>query len=487
MIEKGKNQLVLNNLKIILILNIILVLTSSALAQIITVKDQKTGEPIALAQIKSEAPKALAITNEKGQADISAFKGATEITISRLGYVSLVTSFAELEKLNFEVTMTPTPFEVHDIVVSASRWRQTTNEIPIRVFTISPTQVALESPQTTADLLGISGKVFIQKSQQAGGSPMFRGFATYRLLYSVDGVRMNNAIFRGGNIQQVISLDPLAIENTEIFFGPGSLVYGSDAIGGVMCFQTIVPKFSLTNEPLITGQAVARFSSANKEKTGHFDVNVGWKKWAFVSSISYFDFDHLRQGSHGPNDYLKPFYVERIDGVDRVITQSDPKLQIPSAYSQMNLMQKIRFQPTPAWDWQYGFHYSETSPYGRYDRHCRLRKGLPRYAEWDYGPQKWMMNTLQLTHEDETAIYNKFSLRLAHQFFEESRIDRDLNDAIRRHRLEEVNAYSINLDWLKSIGLSNPLFYGFEYVFNDVSSTGIDENIITKKSSPGPS
>ncbi len=107
---------------------------------------------------------------------------------------------------------------------------------------------------------------------------MFRGFATNRLLYSVDGVRMNNAIFRGGNIQQVISLDPFAIENTEIFFGPGSLVYGSDAIGGVMSFQTIVPKFSLTNEPLITGQAVARLSSANKEKTGHFDINVGWKK-----------------------------------------------------------------------------------------------------------------------------------------------------------------------------------------------------------------
>lgn len=74
---------------------------------------------------------------------------------------------------------------------------------------------------------------------------MIRGFATSRLLYSVDGVRMNTAIFRSGNIQNVISLDPFAMENTEVLFGPGSVIYGSDAIGGVMSFQTLTPQFSL--------------------------------------------------------------------------------------------------------------------------------------------------------------------------------------------------------------------------------------------------
>ncbi len=63
------------------------------------------------------------------------------------------------------------------------------------------------------------------------------GLQRSRLLYAVDGIRMNTAIFRGGNIQNVISLDGFAIENTEIVFGPGSLLYGSDAIGGVMSFR----------------------------------------------------------------------------------------------------------------------------------------------------------------------------------------------------------------------------------------------------------
>jgi len=186
--------------KAIFILGLIAFLSSAALGQIIKIKDQKTGEPVPYALIKSESLKLSVKTNERGLADISGFRGATDITISRLGYLTLVTSFAEIEKFSFEIELRPAPFEVHEIVVSASRWQQTSNEVPIRIFTISPFQVALENPQTTADLLGTSGKVFIQKSQQAGGSPIFRGFATYRLLYSVDGIRMNNAIFRGGGV-----------------------------------------------------------------------------------------------------------------------------------------------------------------------------------------------------------------------------------------------------------------------------------------------
>lgn len=80
--------------------------------------------------------------------------------------------------------------------------------------------VAFFNPQTTADLLELADGVAVQKSQLGGGSPMIRGMVTNRLLYSVDGVRMNTAIFRSGNLQNVISLDPFAHESTEVLFGP---------------------------------------------------------------------------------------------------------------------------------------------------------------------------------------------------------------------------------------------------------------------------
>lgn len=455
-------------------------------AQTLTVVDQSTQEPLYMVSIGSPQLNASATTNDEGRADVSKLKGAEDIQIKYIGFESISTSFSELEENEFRVQMRQRAISLNQVVVSATRWRQETSDIPSKIVQISAEQVALQNPQTAADLLGSSGNVFIQKSQQGGGSPMIRGFSTNRLIYTVDGVRMNTAIFRGGNIQNVISLDPFAIENTEVLFGPGSVIYGSDAVGGVMSFQTLTPQLSTTDDPEVSGKAVARYASANSEKTGHFDVNVGWEKWAMTTSISSFDFDHLRQGAHGPDDYIKPFYVERQDSTDVVITQEDSLLQIPSAYSQINLMQRIRFKPNENWDFQYGFHYSETSGYGRYDRHNRRSNGTARYAEWNYGPQKWMMNNLSITHEASNGAYNQVTLRLAHQLFKESRIERSFNSSNRTIRSEEVQAYSANLDFVKSLGEKNTLYYGVEYVLNDVQSSGIDKDISTGMEMRGP-
>lgn len=458
-----------------------------AKSQVINVKDHETGEPIEAATLISETPRAFATTNANGQADITAFKGAEKIQIRSLGYKPLTKSYSQLQESNFEIELEQSSLNLDQVVVSATRWRQTSPNVPSKIVTISPKEVALQNPQTAADLLGVSGKVFIQKSQQGGGSPMIRGFATNRLIYTIDGVRMNTAIFRGGNLQNVINLDPFAIENTEVLFGPGSVIYGSDAIGGVMSFQTLTPQLSLTGDPLITGKAVTRYSSANNEKTGHIDVNIGWKKWALVTSFSSWDFGHLRQGSNGPDDYIKNIYPQRQDSMDVVITQDDPLLQIPSAYSQINLMQKVRFKPNEKWDFQYGFHYSETSPYGRYDRHNRYRNGTIRYAEWNYGPQSWMMNNLNVTHAGNNAVYDQMSLQLAQQSFEESRIDRSLNADERNTQTQNVEAYSVNLDFTKSTGSNSTLYYGVEYVLNDVTSDGTLTNITTGLDQNGPS
>jgi hemoglobin/transferrin/lactoferrin receptor protein len=473
-------------MKKILLLWVMGVMCLWAQAQTITLRDKESGRPLEGATLISDNPRAFTTTNATGKADISAFAGSKKIQIQFMGYKTLTTSYDNLQQADFVAELEPARFNLDEIVVAGTRWRQAALEQPAKIATITPQEEALQNPQTAADLLGISGKVFIQKSQQAGGSPMIRGFATNRLIYSVDGVRMNSAIFRSGNIQNVINLDPFAIENTEVLFGPGSVIYGSDAIGGVMSFQTLTPQLSHSDEPLVTGKAVMRTSSANKEKTGHFDVGIGWKKWALVTSFSSWDFDHLKQGSKGPSDYIKSIFPQRIDSVDRVVTQTDPLLQIPSAYSQINLMQKVRFQPNAQWNIQYGFHFSETSTYGRYDRHNRFRNGTIRYAEWDYGPQRWMMNNLSISHGAQNALYDQLSLRLAYQQFEESRIERTLNRNNRSTTIEEVEAYSVNLDLIKTIGTRKTFYYGVEYVTNDVTSTGIATNIKTGISQTGP-
>lgn len=378
--------------------------------------------------------------------------------------------------------------ELSEVIISANRWKQNSKEVPQKVSVITTRNVAFHNPQTAADLLTLSGKVFLQKSQQGGGSPMIRGFATNRLVYAVDGVRMNTAIFRGGNIQNVISLDPFATESTEIVFGPGSVMYGSDAIGGVMSFQTLSPQFTASKKTTVSGIAVSRFSTANNEKTGHFDVNVGWSKWASVTSISSNDFGDLKMGTRGPEDYLRPFYVQRQNGVDVVVTNEDPLVQKPTAYSQINVMQKLRYKPSEKWDFQYGLHFSETSSYYRYDRHIQYTSlGLPRYGVFNYGPQKWTMSNLNVTHQSNSGFFDEIVLRLAHQFFEESRVSRNINSPNKAIRTEKVNAYSINIDFSKTLALNNKIYYGVEYVRNEINSTGINQNIVAGTSQEGPS
>jgi len=208
-------------MKFIYLLWLFLGVCGIAQAQTITVKNQETNEPIEFATLYNEDTKVFIVTNSLGEADISALRDADKIEIRSLGYKTLVISFAQLQSESFKIFLATSNLNLEEVVVSGTRWRQTTNEIPSKIFLISPTEVAFQNPQTAADLLNITGKVYVQKSQQGGGSPMIRGFATNRLLYTVDGVRMNTAIFRAGNIQNVISIDPFATENAEVLFGPG--------------------------------------------------------------------------------------------------------------------------------------------------------------------------------------------------------------------------------------------------------------------------
>lgn len=455
-------------------------------AQVVTIKNKGDQQGVENAIIVSDNSSTALYTNNLGQADIIIFKDASIIQISAEGLKTIVTSYSKLAGLNFIVLMETTGVELDEVVVSANKWAQASKDIPTKISVISVKDIALQNPQTAADLLGSSGEVFIQKSQQGGGSPMIRGFSTNRLLYSIDGVRMNTAIFRGGNLQNVISLDPFATEKAEVFFGPGSVIYGSDAIGGVMSFKTLTPQLSYSDTNIIAGKAVTRYSSANNEKTVHFDINVGWKKWSILTSLTSNDFDDLKMGSHGPSEYLRPFYVQRQDSVDVVVTNEDPRIQRPSSYSQINMMQKIRFKPNDKWDIQYGFHYSETSDYARYDRHIRYKNGLPRYGEWSYGPQKWMMNNLTIDHNGENKLYDRMSIRIAQQYFEESRIDRNINADGRHIRIEKVDAYSLNIDFTKKLTKKHKLFYGVEGVQNIVKSIGVDEDIATNVKAVGP-
>ncbi len=412
------------------------------------------------------------ITNFRGEADLKEFSDNEIIYFKHLSHVLKSLTKREIVKSK-KVFLVSNTQGLEEIVISASKFQQNKRDIPQKIVSIDAKNIQFTNPQTSADLLENSGRVYIQKSQLGGGSPIIRGFSTNRLLLTVDGVRMNNAIFRGGNLQNVISIDPFSIQNTEVTLGSGSVIYGSDAIGGVMSFYTKKPKLSYTDSLMFSGNTVVRYASASNERTGHFDFNLGYKKWAFISSGTYTNFDDLRMGNHGPDDYLRPEFALATANGDVIIQNNDPLVQKFSGYNQVNLMQKAHYEPYEDLSFDLGLHYTTTSDIPRYDRLNSYRNGLLRSAEWNYGPQQWFMSNLQVTKlSSKSNLYNKIKATIAYQNFKESRIDRDYQSSVRHSREEAVDAYSFNLDLEKRVSTKTQFFYGAEYVYNKVRSTG---------------
>ncbi len=454
-----------------------------AYTQQVIVLDIDSGSPIVNVAIFNADKSKTSVTDFDGRFDISIFRPNERLSIKHISYETFKTTKAQLARKGNTVYLSLKPSELDEVVLSVSKWEQQRKDIPQKIATIDAKSIVFTNPQTSADLLQNSGKVFVQKSQLGGGSPLIRGFSTNRLLLSVDGVRMNNAIFRGGNVQNIISIDPFTVKNTEVIFGPGSVIYGSDAIGGVMNFFTKTPRFSYTDSLTISGNTSYRFASANTENTIHADVNLGHTTWASFTSFTYNSFDHLRMGEHGRDSYLRDNFVVRENGQDVLVTNEDPKLQVGSGYDQVNFLQKVRYRPNANWNYDLGLYYSETSDYGRYDRLIRPNNagdGL-RSAEWFYGPQKWFMGNLQVTKQGKGKFYDAVKLTTAYQFFEESRNTRNFQNTIRNTTTETVDALSLNLDFEnKKIG-DLQLYYGAEYVFNKVGSIGQNRNIETNE------
>ncbi|MCK5838657.1 MAG: TonB-dependent receptor, partial [Bacteroidales bacterium] len=190
-------------------------------------------------------------------------------------------------------------------------------------------------------------------------------------------------------------------------------------------------------------------------------------------------FDDLRMGRHNHDEYQRLQYVETNNGNDTILENDNPNSQLFSGYNQYNLMQKVRFRPNDKIDVEYGFHYSNTSDIPRYDRLTQYSDTTLKYATWYYGPQRWMLNALNVKISDTNSFFDKVKLTAAYQNYEESRHDRKLHKYSINERFENVNVYSLNLDFDKSLKTTSHFFYGIEFFFNTNKSTAHEKDIFT--------
>ena len=179
----------------------LLLLPLAMLAQRVKVVDAASSDPIPSVQIMDAEHSIMVTTNVDGVADVSGFSGKDSIYFQHISFKPKKFSIKQANKDLYTVKMEMRTLVHDEFVIGASRFRENRSDIPQSIESISTKAIEFESSQTTADLLENSPAVFVQKSQMGGGSPIIRGFEANKVLLVVDGLRMNNAIYRSGHLQ----------------------------------------------------------------------------------------------------------------------------------------------------------------------------------------------------------------------------------------------------------------------------------------------
>ncbi len=373
-----------------------------------------------------------------------------------------------------------------EVIVSANKIPEQRRSVAQQIKVIPTVFIQNINAQTTADLLQHSGMVAMQRSQQGGGSPMLRGFEASRVLLMIDGVRMNNLIYRAGHHQNAITTDNSVLDHAEILFGPSSTVYGSDALGGVVHLYTRNPELAQGKDFSFLGNAFTRFGSVNNEQTGHLDFSLSGKKNGSLTSFTYSHFDDLRMGkkinpSLGSDFGLRPFFAQlKADNSgDTLMANSNKYVQRSSGYKQYDFLQKFLFKPSDRIEHLLNFQFSTSSNIPRYDRLTDPQGNGLKYAEWYYGPQKRLLAAYQFKLKNVGAFADALTSTASFQSIEESRHDRRFNSNNLNHRIENVKVLALSIDLEKNMA-AHKLRYGFDSQFNSLSSTAHRENISTK-------
>jgi hemoglobin/transferrin/lactoferrin receptor protein len=189
------------------------------------------------------------------------------------------------------------------VVFVGQRVETVVNDRPEAISVLDTRQLNALSPMNMPDAMSAMPGVFMQKTNQGGGSPFVRGLTGYHTLILVDGIRLNNAIFRSGPNQYLNTVDPLMLSQVEVLRGPGSVQYGTDAIGGAIYLRSADPQFS-EGRMQLRGEVYGKWMSHQMEKTGRAQIQLSSPKTAVIAGITRKDFGNIVAGGDlGKLDY----------------------------------------------------------------------------------------------------------------------------------------------------------------------------------------
>ena len=253
------------------------------------------------------------------------------------------------------------------VVVTAARQEQAEARTARSVSVVDADELHVRQPRSTPEALEDLAGVLLQKTNHGAGAPYVRGLIGNQVLLLVDGIRLNNSTYRYGPNQYLASVDPYLLRQVEVVRGPGAVLFGSDAIGGVVNLLTTAPAFS-EEGLLVRAQVEAKLVSSGMEQAGRVAAAVGGRRVALRAGVTLQSFGDLVAGG--------ALGTERPSGYDHGALDAAALLRVAARQTVSLNVQFDRQPDVPRWDQvaQRGYEVYQFAPQER----------VLAYSRWQY-------------------------------------------------------------------------------------------------------
>ena len=342
-----------------------------------------------------------------------------------------------------------------EMVITATRVERQVFETPHAVSILDDQAVAESNAAKTPDFLTGTTGVLIQKTNAGGGSPYIRGLIGKQVLIMVDGVRLNNSFYRFGPHQYLNTIDPNIIERIEIVRGPGSVLYGSDALGGVINVIT-KRRSNFAHTTALEGLLQLQAQSADTQFGGRAQVEGNWGTLGLVGGVSGKRFDDLRGGG----------------GVGT---------QVPTGYDEGALDLKLNYKWNDSSELIFAHQFSR-----QYDVPKTNEVTLGNKLKFNYEPQLRTLDYLEYRAKN-VGFFDamRFNISYNRQKEGEEIIARS-SPTIETREITDVRTRGALAEFTSLIGKTQRLTYGFDYYQDDFTTSNTRLNFTNGTSTPIP-
>ncbi len=246
--------------------------------------DGKDNEPLLGVNIIIEELKVGTTTGLDGTFEFQNVKeGKYTIKFSYVGHNTILKKIEVPSKENLLIRMNEGSINLHEVMITGNPLSIDPKEISQSTMSIASIDLDIKRSSTIAEILNFQPGISIRSNGTATSRPVIRGFSNNRILILENGLRMGD--LSNTSDDHSVSFDGSSAEKIEVLRGPASLLYGSNAIGGVINIITEAIPNHVTNKP--TGTINLNSSSVNNEFSGNADLLYGLD--AFGVHANYFN------------------------------------------------------------------------------------------------------------------------------------------------------------------------------------------------------